>query len=121
MPRLLYDWTAVQTYHDEDHGFVECARRCGFTHTAWIKAIQRGKLRVAPTAFADRRRKYNWAEVQSHYNAGATYRECQSKFGFYAQAWAKAIQRGEIITRTTAKSIDEVLSSRSSRWLKKKK
>ncbi len=27
---------------------------------------------------------------------GALCKECQRKFGFCAQAWAKAVQRGEI-------------------------
>src|SRR5579871_1748488 len=121
MPRLFYDWTAVQQYHDEGHGFVECARRFGFTHTAWIKAIKRGALCVAPAPFGDRRRKYDWREVRAHYNAGATYKECQRRFGFCAQAWSKAIRRGEIEPRPATKSMGQVLSSRSSRWLKKKK
>jgi 5-methylcytosine-specific restriction endonuclease McrA len=121
MPRLLYDWNAVQKYHDEGHGFVKCARRFGFTHTAWIKAIKRGRLRAAPAPFSDRRRKYDWIEIRAHYNAGATYKECQRKFGFCAQAWSKAIRRGEIEPRPATKSIGQVLSSRSSRWLKKKK
>lgn len=82
MARKVYDWKVVQVFHDEGRGFVECSRRFGFTHTAWIKAIQRKKLRVAPTAFPDRRRKYNWAEIQVYYDAGQSYRECRTKFKF---------------------------------------
>jgi len=82
MPRLLHDWNAVQAYHDEGHGFVESSQRFGFSHTAWIKAIQRGKLRVAPTPFKDRRLKYDWAEVQSYHDAGHSYRQCKARFGF---------------------------------------
>ena len=121
MPKKIYDWNTVQAYHNEGHGFVECSRSFGFTHTAWIKAIKRGALRVAPALFRDRRRKYDWAEVRECYEAGATYKQCRYKFGFCAQAWAKAVQRGEIATRSTTKSIEQVLSSGSSRWLKKKK
>jgi 5-methylcytosine-specific restriction endonuclease McrA len=121
MPRILYDWEAIQAYHDEGHGFVECSRRFGFCHTAWIKAIKRGALRVAPTRFPDRRRKYDWAEVQRYYDSGGSYRKCQAAFGFCASAWAKAVQRGELKPRRNIKSIAEVLGSKSSRWLKKAK
>jgi hypothetical protein len=99
MPRILYDWEAIQAYHDEGHGFVEWSRRFGFCHTAWIKAIKRGALRVAPTRFPDRRRKYDWAEVQRYYDSGGSYRKCQAAFGFCARAWAKAVQRGELKPR----------------------
>ncbi len=35
MAKRRYDWTAVQAYHEEGHGFVECSKRFGFTHTGW--------------------------------------------------------------------------------------
>lgn len=110
MPRLLYDWTAVQAYHDEGHGFVECSRRFGFCHTAWIKAIKRGALQVAPSRFGDRRRKYDWAEVQAYYNAGHGVRATAAHFGFYFASWSKAVQRGEIVPRTSGMPIPELLA-----------
>ncbi len=74
-----YDWSAVQRYYDEGHGFVECAEpRFGFSHTAWVKAIQRGELRAKPARYLDRRRKYDWAAVQRFYDEGHTYRECKA-------------------------------------------
>lgn len=121
MPKKIYDWTVVQAYYDDGHGFVECAKRFGFTHTGWIKAIRRGVLRVAPARFADRRRRYDWAEVQAYYDAGFSYRQCSARFGFCAQAWSKAVRRGEMKPRSNVKSVDEVLRSRSSRWCKKAK
>ncbi len=121
MRKKLYDWNAIQAYHDEGCGLVECSRRFGFCHTAWIKAIKRGDLRVPDSRFGDRRRKYDWSEVRAHYGAGATYRECQAKFGFCAVAWAKAVRRRELFPRPTVKPIAQVLASGSSRWLKKKK
>ncbi|MGA8797634.1 MAG: hypothetical protein WB526_11305, partial [Candidatus Cybelea sp.] len=75
MPKVIYDWAVVQAYHDEGHRFVECAKPFGFSHTAWIKAIKRGALKAAPARFRDRRRKYDWSEVQAYYNAGYTYAE----------------------------------------------
>lgn len=121
MPKRIYDWNAIQRYHDEGHGFVECSRRFGFTHTAWIKAIKRSSLKLAPSPFPDRRRKYDWSEIQGFYDSGFSYRRCRMQFGFCAQAWAKAVRRGEINPRNAVKSIGEVLWSKSSRWLKKAK
>ena len=111
MPRKLHDWNAVQAYHDEGHGFVECAERFGFCHTAWIKAIKRGALKAAPTRFTDRRRKYDWSEVQAYYDAGHTYRQTAAHFGFCSEAWSKAIKRHEIITREPGMPIAQLLSS----------
>jgi 5-methylcytosine-specific restriction endonuclease McrA len=121
MARKLHDWKAVQAYHDEGHGFVECSRRFGFKHTAWIKAIKRGALSVKPSPFRDRRRKYDWSAIQAYYNAGFSYRQTRMTFGFCNAAWIKAVRRGEIKPRRAAKSLDQVLASGSSRWLKKAK
>ncbi len=110
MPRKLHDWLAVQLYHDEGHGFVECAHRFGFTHTAWIKAIQRGKLRTVASPFPDRRRKYDWAEIQAYYDHGHSYRQCKKRFNFCAASWTNAVRRGEIKPRRFGMTIAELLS-----------
>lgn len=110
MPRKLHDWNAVQAYHDEGHGFVECSHHFGFTHTAWIKALQRGKLRLTRTLFPDRRRKYDWHAVQAFYDAGASYRQCKAHFGFCAATWTGAVRRGELKPRIFGMSIGELLS-----------
>jgi len=111
MPRKLHDWKAVQAYHDDGYGFVECARWFGFSHTAWIKAIKRGELRVSPTRFADRRRRYDWAEVQAYYDAGHSYRQTAAKFGFCPDAWYDAVDRGEIKTRPLGMPIVELVGN----------
>jgi 5-methylcytosine-specific restriction endonuclease McrA len=121
MPRKLHDWNAVQAYYDEGHGFVECAQRFGFTRSAWNKAIGRGALDVPRSPADDRRRRHNWAEVQSYYDAGASMRECKARFGFCNVAWTRAAQRGEIRPRLSVRSIVDVLKSGSSRWCKKAK
>ena len=82
MSRTLYDWKAIQEYHDDGHGFVECSLRFGFAHTAWIKAIQRNRLRVPRSLFPDRRRKYDWAAIQDYYDRGNSYRDCKKRFAF---------------------------------------
>lgn len=115
MPRLIYDWKAIQQYHDEGHGFIECQKKFGFSHTAWIKAIKRGRLRAGDCEFEDRRRKYDWAEVQEYYDDGHTYRECILRFGFCAAAWTKAVRRGELRTRSRAWPVERVLKQSRSR------
>ena len=106
--RLIYDWEEVQRYHDEGHGFVDCQQRFGFSHTAWIKAIHRGRLRSHPVQFRDRRRKYDWAEIQRYYDEGHTYRECRAKYGFNSASWWKARLRGEVTTRPFGTPIDQL-------------
>lgn len=115
MPRRLHDWNAVQAYRDQGHGFVECARRFGFGHTAWIKAIKRRALRVAPTRFADRRRRYDWAEVQAYYDAGHTYAECLGHFGFGPNAWTAAVRRGELRARAKTLPIARMIARKMAR------
>lgn len=92
----------MQAYHDEGHGFVECSRRFGFTHTAWIKAIRRQELRVVLKPFSDRRRRYDWAQVQKYFDDGHTYRECMERFGYCAESWTAAVHRGELTVRARA-------------------
>lgn len=115
MPRRLHDWVAVQAYYDEGHGFVECSRRFGFGHTAWIKAIKRRALQVAPTRFTDRRRKYAWAEVQAYYDAGHVYAECMERFGFSADTWTAAVKRGELKARAKALPLELMIQQKMQR------
>jgi 5-methylcytosine-specific restriction endonuclease McrA len=111
MGKRIYDWSAVQAYHDEGHGFGECALRFGFSRSASTKAIRRGALRVVPSLYRDRRRKHNWAEIQAYYDDGHSFRECKMRFGFSIAAWTKATRRGAIKPRTFGMSIPELLSS----------
>jgi 5-methylcytosine-specific restriction endonuclease McrA len=115
MPKRIYDWTAIQRYHDEGHGFVECQKRFGFCHTAWVKAIKRGTLRSKDAPFVDRRRKYDWAAVQRFYDEGHSVRGCISHFGFTLQTWHKARRRGEIQSRSHGMPIAQLLRGRRQR------
>lgn len=112
----VFNWREIQRYHNEGHSFAECRRRFGFTHTAWIKAIKRGELVARETPFADRRRRYDWAAVQSYYDEGHSYRECLAKFGFNANSWHKARLRGEIQTRPPGMPLEELLKRGVSRY-----
>ncbi|HLI96996.1 MAG TPA: HNH endonuclease signature motif containing protein [Candidatus Baltobacteraceae bacterium] len=113
--KRVHDWSAIQSYHDEGHGFVECQQRFGFSHTAWVKAIKRGELQTAERQFSDRRRRYDWSIIQAFYDEGHSYRECKAKFGFNAMAWHKARRRGEISSRPLGMPLDELLSRGGSR------
>ncbi len=111
MTRTLHDWDKIQEYHDAGHGFVECSNLFGFTHTAWIKAIQRNRLRVPRSMFPDRRRKYNWPEIQEYYDAGYSYKQCKKRFRFCAGSWTGAVRRGKITPRKFGMPISELLSN----------
>ena|ERR1700681_191671 len=113
--RVTYDWAEVQRYYDQGHGFVECQDRFGFSHTAWIKAIRRGELRPAAAKYGDRRRKYDWSEIQRYYDEGHSYRQCREKFGFNSMSFWKARRRGEIRTRPLAIPIEQLLKHGKSR------
>jgi 5-methylcytosine-specific restriction endonuclease McrA len=115
MPRTLYNWTEIQIYHDEGHGFVKCRERFGLTHTAWNKAIATGRLRTKRTPFRDRRRKYDWAEIQAYYDEGNSYRQCAERFGFASLSWHKARQRGEIKPRAQGMPLEQLLTGRRDR------
>ncbi|MBV8155465.1 MAG: HNH endonuclease [Candidatus Eremiobacteraeota bacterium] len=115
MGRVLHDWAEIQRYHDEGHGLVECQARFGFSHTAWVKAIKRGRLRTRPTRFADRRRKHDWAKVQAYYDAGFTYRECLIRFSISPASWSAAIKRRELTARSRALPLDVMFAKNMSR------
>jgi hypothetical protein len=89
---------------------VDAQKRFGFSHTAWIKAIQREKLRIGDRPFKDRRRRYDWAVVQAYYDEGHLYEECLSRFGFAADSWTDAVRRGELQARARALPVDRMIA-----------
>ncbi len=40
----IYDWKAVQEYHDQGNRMSQCKRRFEFSSDAWDKAVERGEL-----------------------------------------------------------------------------
>lgn len=44
----IYDWQAVQAYHDQGHHMSECRRHFNFCKAAWDKAVRRGELTPRP-------------------------------------------------------------------------
>jgi hypothetical protein len=117
MRRLVYDWKAVQAFFDAGYGFVACQKLFGFSHTAWIKAIQRGRLHIpkADVPYGDRRRKYDWAAIQAYYDEGHSYRECLEHFKFSPTTWTKAVQRGELTARARQLPLSRILAESRSR------
>lgn len=113
--RRVYDWKAIQAYHDKGYGFVDCQKRFGFSHTAWVKAIKRGELRSTERIFTDRRRRYDWDAVQAYYDEGHSYRQCRRQFGFSSASWTKAVRRGELRARARLLPIGELLRTTTSR------
>lgn len=113
--RETIDWAAVQAFHDAGHGFVACSKLFGFTHTAWNKAIKRGRLRSVQKPFRDRRRKYDWAEIQRYHDEGHTARKCCERFGCNLATWWKARERGELKTRPLGWEIEKLLKVGKSR------
>ena len=116
MSRKLYDWAAIQRYHDAGNNRDACMARFGFGTAAWYKAIRRGKLCAAPSY-----RRYDWAAVQRYYDAGHTYRECRAEFGFSAESWRKAARRGEITPRSLRWPLERLLAKSKSRHTVKKR
>jgi ribosomal protein L13E len=120
--RPRYDWEAVQAFIDNGNGFVACQKNFGFTHTAWIKAIKRGTLRIPRlgSGEGDRRRRFDWSAIQRFYDAGNSYRKCRQEFGFSAGSWTKAVRRGELRARARRIPLPELLlKPRTRRTVKK--
>ena len=76
---------------------------------------QGDKTRHAAADFKDRRRKYDWAEIEAFHHAGNSYRMCQLQFGFASMSWHKAKLRGEITPRYPAMPIAELLEGKRCR------
>lgn len=44
----IYDWKAVQEYHDRGNRLSQCKKHFGFSSDAWDKAVERGELLPRP-------------------------------------------------------------------------
>jgi Zn finger protein HypA/HybF involved in hydrogenase expression len=119
--RKQFDWAAMQAYIDAGNGFIRCRTRFGIAHATWMKAIRAGDIRVSTEGkpYADARKRFNWAEVQAHYDRGATVRMCMSHFGFSAASWTKAVRRGALKPRSVAFTFEEALRSKSRLTIKR--
>ncbi len=87
------------------HTVSEIARQLSLSKPAICHHARR--LGYLPSAKFNRR--YNWAEIQRHYDAGHTVRECREHFGFANQTWNNAVKRGDVVARARAIPINELL------------
>ena len=54
-------------------------------------------------------RRYDWRAIRANYEGGMSRLECMERFGFSADAWYKAVQRGDITPRPVAMPIEDLL------------
>lgn len=54
-------------------------------------------------------RRYDWAAIQAYYDAGHSVRQCSRAFGFSLESWHAARLRGQIVTRSAAMPLAELL------------
>jgi DNA-binding transcriptional ArsR family regulator len=47
--------------------------------------------------------RYDWEAIRRFYEAGATVRDCQARFGFSNGAWDSAVSRGAVVPRHDAR------------------
>ena len=43
-----YDWSLIQQYYDDGHGYLKCREKFGFAKDTWIKAVRLGRIVVRP-------------------------------------------------------------------------
>jgi 5-methylcytosine-specific restriction endonuclease McrA len=85
---------------------AEIARRLGITKGT--VAYHARRVHEPDRRF---RRRYDWKAVQAYYDLGHTVNECVAHFGFSKQTWHAAKNRGAIVTRNRAMSIEQLLSA----------
>ena len=120
----MYDWEFIQTTIDSGYGFAACHRRFGIAHATWVKAIERGDLRVCSDGkpYADARKRYDWTAIQLFYDAGHSIRECRLRFGFTLASWSKAQRAGKVRSRPLRRyEINELARNRSNRGVIKRR
>ncbi len=54
-------------------------------------------------------RRYDWDQIRKMYESGASYRECQRRFGFSRDSWNYAVSRGDIVLRDWRIPLEELL------------
>jgi DNA-binding CsgD family transcriptional regulator len=86
---------------------TEVAKRLGVSKST-VCFHKRSLGIVIDSRFAKR---YDWASIRAHYEAGHSMRECQARFGFSNNAWNDAVQRGDITPRPLGRPIDEVFAA----------
>ena len=92
----------VKALHFEGLTVTEIARRLGVSKPTVCFHLRTLGIR-SDSRFS---RRYDWAEIRRHYEAGHSMGECQAEFGFSGAAWSEAVRRGDIQPRPRAESHD---------------
>jgi len=53
--------------------------------------------------------RYDWAQINLHYQAGHSARQTMNRFGCSSWAWADAVNRGDIVPRPVAMPLEKLL------------
>ena len=56
-------------------------------------------------------RRYDWALIQSYYDAGHSVRDCMTAFGFSSASWFDAVKRGAVQARPAGMPIEDLLKA----------
>lgn len=62
-----------------------------------------------------KRRTLDWAAMQAYYDAGHSVRECCEHFGCSTQTWHEARKRGQLVTRSHRRPVEELIARRGQR------
>jgi 5-methylcytosine-specific restriction endonuclease McrA len=83
----------------------QSARRLGIAPS--LVSYHARKLGIPPSPkYAPRG---DWDDIQAYYDAGHSIRQCQARFGFSRRSWTKAVKRGDVIPRSQAMPLEELL------------
>ena len=63
------------------------------------RTYQRAWLKKRRAGMTDKRRKYDWAEIQALYDSGLSARRCIEIKHMSRLTWHKALRRGDIVSR----------------------
>lgn len=85
----------------------DIARRLGIARST----VSYHARRLGAAMDASAARRYDWREIQTYYAAGHSVRECRERFGFGSSTWSEAVQRGDVVPRSGAMSIQALLSA----------
>lgn len=62
------------------------------------------------------KKKYNWEEIQKHYDSGLTQREIQKKFGVSFHSFSKASKRGDFKSRSASSAMKLAAKKNPNSW-----
>jgi len=85
----------------------DIARRLGVARST----VSYHARRLGAAMDASAARRYDWSEIQSYYAGGHSVRECRKRFGFGSSTWSEAVQRGDVVPRSSAMSIQALLAA----------